>query len=165
MGFGPRKRIALFDTLLEEHPTEEIVAVLAHEIGHYKRGHLRRGLLLGTLQIGLWFLLLSVALGTPWIPRAFGFESASVYAGLISFALLASPLDLVLSTVLRMLSRRHEYEADAFARSAGVGAPLCAGLKRLSAESLNNLTPHPVHTFLFATHPPLRERLAALRAD
>ncbi|HZP42749.1 MAG TPA: M48 family metallopeptidase [Candidatus Binatia bacterium] len=163
-GFGRRKRIALFDTLVRSLSTPELVAVVAHEVGHYKRRHVLVGMVLSILQTGAMLFLLSLVLDRPGLFAAFGVERPSVYAGLVLFALLVEPLGLVLSTALHALSRRHEFEADAFAvDTTGSGERLATALTRLSADSLSNLTPHPLYVFLHYSHPPLRDRLAALR--
>jgi STE24 endopeptidase len=164
-GFGKKKRVALFDTLVAKHPPEELVAVVAHEIGHYKRGHIVKGLVLGILQAGAIFWLLAVFLREPGLFAAFGVEQPSVHAGLVFFSLLWAPLELVLSLAMQAFSRKNEFEADAFARSTtGDGERLVSALKRLSADSLSNLTPHPLYVFLHHSHPPLIERVRALRA-
>jgi len=162
-GFGKRKRIALFDTLIEKHTTEELVAVVAHEIGHYKRRHILQGLVFGLAQAGLVFFVLSRVLSEPALFAAFGVTTPSVHAGLVFFALLWSPLELVLGLAQQALSRRNEFEADAFAReTTGRAEPLVRALERLSADSLSNLTPHPFYVALHHSHPPLPARVAAL---
>jgi len=163
-GFGKRKRIALFDTLIEKHTTEELVAVVAHEIGHYKRRHILQGMVFGLAQAGLVFFLLSRVLSEPTLFAAFGVATPSVHAGLVFFALLWSPLELALGLLQQALSRRNEFEADAFARATtGRAEPLVRALERLSADSLANLTPHPFYVALHHSHPPLPARVAALR--
>ena len=163
-GFGKRKRVALFDTLIARHTTEELVAVVAHEIGHFKRGHIVQGLVLGMLQAGVVFFLLSLALARGELFVAFGVATPSVHAGLVFFALLYTPLELVLGLLLQAFSRRNEFEADAFARTTtGRAEALVSALKRLSADSLSNLTPHPLYVALHHSHPTLVERVAALR--
>lgn len=163
-GFGQHKRVALFDTLIEKHPTDELVAVVAHEIGHYKRKHIVKGLALSVLQAGAVFFLLSIALTHRGLFEAFGVSEPSVWAGLVFFGLLYTPLDLVLSLLLQAFSRRNEFEADAYAReTTGQHEPLVHALKRLSADSLSNLTPHPLYVVLHHSHPPLLERIRALR--
>jgi STE24 endopeptidase len=164
-GFGKRKRIALFDTLVRSLSTPELVAVVAHEVGHYKRRHVLVGMVLAVVQTGVMFLLLSLVLDRPGLFTAFRVAEPSVYVGLVLFGLLVAPLDLVLSMALHVLSRRHEFEADAFAvETTGSGERLATALKRLSADSLSNLTPHPLYVFLPYSHPPLRDRIEALRA-
>jgi STE24 endopeptidase len=164
-GFGRRKRVALFDTLIARHPTEELVAIVAHEIGHQKRGHVLQGMLLAILQAGVVFLLMSLLLGRQGLYTAFFVEERSVHAGLVFFSLLYAPIDLVLSLFHQALSRRNEVQADAFAReTTGAPEPLVSALERLAAENLANLTPHPLYVKLHHSHPPLLERIRALRA-
>ena len=164
-GIGRQKRVALFDTLIEKHSTQELVAIVAHEIGHYKRGHIVKGLALSILQAGVVFYLLALVLERPGLYQAFHVAQPSVYAGLVFFSLLYAPLDLVLSFVLQAFSRRNEFEADAFARqTTGTPEPLVNALKRLSSDNLTNLTPHPFYVKLHHSHPPLLERIQALRA-
>jgi STE24 endopeptidase len=163
-GFGKRKRVALFDTLVAKHPVDELVAVVAHEIGHYKKGHVVKGLVLSIAHAGVLFYLLSTFLEHAGLFAAFGVEQRSVHAGLVFFSLLYTPLELVLSLGLHAFLRRNEFEADAYARTT-TGAPerLVSALQRLSADSLTNLTPHPLYVALHHTHPPLVERVRALR--
>ena len=164
-GFGKRKRVALFDTLIEKHEPEELVAIVAHEIGHYKLKHILKGLLLSLLQLGVVFFLLSVFLKHSGLFEAFGVATPSVYAGLIFFSLLYAPIDLVLSFLMHAFSRKNEFEADRFAReTTGSGERLAVALKRLSADTLSNLTPHPFYVLLHYSHPPVLQRIRALRA-
>ena len=163
-GIGKRKRVALFDTLIANHPTEELVAVVAHEIGHYKLGHIRKGLVLAVLQSGVVFYLLSLFLGNAGLFHAFGVEQPSVHAGLVFFSLLYTPLAFVLSLGMQAFSRRNEFQADAFARATtGDAERLVRALERIAADSLSNLTPHPLYVVLHHSHPPLAERVSALR--
>jgi STE24 endopeptidase len=162
-GLGRRRRIALFDTLVERHPVSELVAVLAHEVGHYKRGHIPKMLAFAVLQFGVLFYLLSVVLVSPALHRAFYVEQPTVAAGLVFFGLLYTPVELVLSVALNALSRRHEYQADRFAaETTGDGASLQGALKRLAIENLSNLTPHPMVVALEGSHPPVVRRIRAL---
>jgi STE24 endopeptidase len=163
-GFGSRKRIALFDTLVETLQQDELVAVLAHEIGHYKRGHVWKGTVAAIAQMGVYFVLLSVLLRRPGLFEALG-VAPSAHAGIIGFALVFSPVALVLSLLAHAWSRRHEREADAFAaRTTGHGERLASALKRLSADSLSTLTPHPLYVALHYAHPPVVERIRSLSA-
>src|SRR5688572_18015798 len=164
-GFGKKKRVALFDTLIARHSTGELVAVVAHEIGHYKKGHILQGLVLAILQAGVLFWLLSFFLTQPGLFAAFGVAVPSVHAGLVFFLLLYTPLELLLSLGMQAFSRKNEYEADAYAReTTGEPERLVSALQRLSADNLANLTPHPLYVALHHSHPPLVERVRALRA-
>ena len=163
-GFGRTKRIGLYDTLIEKHTVKELVAILAHEVGHYAKGHITKGLVLGILHNGLVFFLLSVVLDHRGLFDAFKMQHMSIYAGLVFFALLYSPVELMLSLFLNVMSRKHELEADRFAaETTGTPAALISALKKLSADNLSNLTPHPFYVFLNHSHPPLCQRVAALR--
>jgi STE24 endopeptidase len=162
-GFGKRKRIVLFDTLIEKHTAEELVAVLAHEVGHYKKKHIRTGVVLSILHSGLLFFLLSVVMGSVTLHEAFFVSAPTVYTGIVFFGLLYTPVEFVLSLLLDILSRRHEYQADRFASKAvGSPTPLVSALKKLSRDNLSNLTPHPVYVFLNYSHPPVLQRIRAL---
>jgi STE24 endopeptidase len=163
-GFGRNKRIALFDTLIAEHTTVELVAILAHEVGHFKKRHVLIATLLLYLQQGVMLYLFSVILTQPAASVAFGLAIPSVYSGLVIFALLYSPVSSVLGLGLLAMSRRHEYQADAFAAKA-VGGPaaLSAALKKLAVTNLSQLDPHPFYVLLNYTHPPLVSRLRALK--
>src|SRR5581483_1437349 len=163
-GFGRHKRIALFDTLLGTLDGDEVVAVVAHEVGHYKRHHVVTGLALGVVQMGVVFFLLSVFLTDRRLFDAFYMDAPSVYAGLVFFGLLFSPIEAVLSVALHALSRRHEVEADRFAvETIGSGERLASALVRLSADALANLTPHWLYVVLHYSHPPVVTRIRALR--
>ncbi len=162
-GLGQRKRIALFDTLVERHGEDEIVAVLAHEVGHSQLGHIRRGLVASILRNGLLFALMQAFITSPGLFAAFGMERMSVYAGLVFFLILYAPVSLLLSIASGALSRHHEREADGFAaRTTGMPGALARALKKLSADNLSNLTPHPLHVFLHYSHPPVLERVRRL---
>jgi STE24 endopeptidase len=162
-GFGSRKRIALFDTLIATLAPDEVLAVVAHEIGHYKRRHVQWGLALAILHTGVLLWVLSRVLRTPALFDAFGIAEPSAHAGLVVFGILLTPVELPLSLALNALSRRHEYEADRFAADAvGTGSDLARGLRRLSADTLANLTPHPWYVALHYSHPPVVERVRVL---
>jgi STE24 endopeptidase len=162
-GFGRNKRIALFDTLIKQHTTPEMIAVLAHEIGHHKKKHILQGTIIGILHSGLLLFLLSIFLSSPGLYDAFGMGQPSIYSGILFFGLLYTPIEMVLSIALQAVSRRNEYEADRFA-AATTKQPrsLIDALKKLAANNLSNLTPHPFYVFLNYSHPPLRERIRAL---
>ena len=162
-GFGKRKRIALFDTLIERQSTGELVAVLAHEVGHYKKRHVLVGTIVSAVETGLFLGLFSVFVHQAGLFTAFGVDSVGVWTGVIFFATLVQPLELVLSMAGAALSRRHERQADRFAvATTGRGDLLASGLKRLSKDNLGNLTPHPFYVFLNYSHPPTLERVKAL---
>jgi STE24 endopeptidase len=163
-GFGNNKRIALFDTLIKQHPVRELVAVLAHEIGHYKKKHILQGLLISWAESGAMFFLLGRILGRPYFFEAF-YLRPSVYAGLVIFGLLVAPLSFVLSLGFAALSRRHELEADRFcAETLPDPGALAAALRTLTVVNLAPLTPHPFFVKLHYSHPPVVERVAALEA-
>ena len=163
-GFGRNKRIALFDTLVAQHTVPEMVAVLAHEIGHYKKKHILKGTIVGILHAGVIFFLLSLFIGNPDLYQAFYVRQESVYAGLLFFGLLYTPLELVLSILMQMLSRKHEYQADHFAaETIDTPGSLIDALRKLSANNLSNLTPHPFYVLLNYSHPPLLQRIQAMQ--
>ncbi len=163
-GFGKHKRIALFDTLMERHPAREILAVLAHEIGHYKKHHILESLIIGIIHLGVVFYLLSLFLTAPPLFSAFYLDQPSVYAGLVFFGILYAPIELVLGLILQMRSRKNEYDADRYAvRTTGAPDALADALKTLSAHNLSNLTPHPFYVLLHYSHPPVLDRLRAIR--
>ena len=162
-GFGSHKRIALFDTLIEKHTVPELVAVLAHEIGHYKKKHILQGMLISILHTGFMFFLLSIFLHHQGLFDAFYMEQPSIYAGLIFFGMLYSPVELILSIFLQMLSRKNEYDADRFAaETIEVPQSMIDGLKKLARDNLSNLTPHPFYVFLHYSHPPMLERIRTI---
>ena len=164
-GFGRNKRIALYDTLVAQHTVPELVAVLAHEIGHYKKKHIIFGLLTSVLHFGLLFFLLSLFINSSGLYQAFFMEQPSVYTGIIFFGLLYTPVEVVLGIFMNMLSRKFEYQSDRFAATT-VSDPSSMedALRKLSAENLSNLTPHPFYVFLHYTHPPLLQRIRAVSA-
>lgn len=163
-GFGKNKRIALYDTLIENHTHDELVAVLAHEIGHYKKKHIIKGMITGVIQTGVTFFLLSVFLKAEGLFDAFHMEQMSVYAGLIFFGMLYAPIEMILSLFAQIVSRKHEFEADEFAASTIKNAEnMVSTLKKLSKDNLSNLTPHPFYVFLNYSHPPVLQRINAIR--
>ncbi len=164
-GIGKNKRIALFDTLVERHTTPELVAVLAHEIGHYRRGHIQKGMALGIGANGLMFFLLGLVMESRGLFDAFGVTETSIHLSLVFFGILVQPLSQVLGVLGNMGSRKWEYEADAFAAEAtGEPGALVSALKKLSKDNLSNLTPHPLMVFLNYSHPPVLRRIEALRS-
>jgi len=157
-GLGPKKRIVLYDTLIDDLETEEIVAVLAHEIGHYKKKHVFKGLALSLVQSALMIWLLWLAIGLPVLSQAIGAKETSFYMGLIAFGLLFSPISFITGIFSNILSRRYEYQADEFAKNHGLGKKLIDSLIKLSVKNLSNLTPHPVYVFFHYSHPTLLQR-------
>ncbi len=163
-GFGKNKRVALYDTLIENHTVPELVSVLAHEIGHYKKKHIVKGMVISILQTGVLFFLLSFFLSEKSLFDAFYMEQMSVYTGLIFFGMLYSPIEMILSIFMQMSSRKHEYEADEYAATTtGKPGDMISTLKKLSKDNLSNLTPHPFYVFLNYSHPPVLQRIKAIR--
>ncbi len=163
-GFGRNKRIALFDTMIEKHSVSELVAVLAHEIGHFKKKHILQGTIISILHTGVVLFLLSIFMGNPGLYEAFYMEQPSIYTGLLFFGLLYTPVELMLSIVFQVISRKNEYQADRFAAgTTDEPENLANALKKLSADHLSNLTPHPFYVFLNYSHPPLLKRVEALK--
>lgn len=163
-GYGRWRRIVLFDTLVAQLDPAELEAVLAHEIGHYKLGHIPRLLMMSAvLSLGM-FWLVGWVVNTPEVFTTFGFSEPNVAVAFLLLSLVGGVFAFWLAPLSNLLSRRHEYQADAFARAAVSGAdPMIAALHKLSRENLANLTPHPVYSFFYYSHPTLGERTAALR--
>ncbi len=161
-GFGSKKSIVLFDTLVNEHSVDELAAVLAHEIGHYKKKHVLKGLISGILQTGVLLFLLSLLLKSSLPALALGASTASFHISVIAFGILYSPVSMVLGIFFNSISRKHEYEADRFAVSLSQPGALQKALKQLSVKNLSNLTPHPWYVFIHYSHPALLQRLAAI---
>jgi STE24 endopeptidase len=164
-GIGGTKRVVLFDTLVKNHTTEELVAVLAHEIGHYKLRHIIQHIAAAILNIGVFLFLAQWLIGWPGLYQAFGVRQPSIYAGLALFLVLYGPLSRLLGIVRGAQSRRHEFDADRFAaESTGLAHALGDALKKLSRNNFGNLSPHPLHVVLYHSHPPVLERVRALEA-
>jgi len=161
-GLGPKKKIILYDTLIEELTTEEVVAVLAHEIGHYHKKHIYKGLALSLIQLFIMIFLLGKSLALPMFSQALGAQQMSFYMGLLAFALLYSPISFILDIFMNLFSRKHEYQADAYAASQGLGKSLVNALIKLSVSSLSNLQPHPLYLFFHYSHPTLLQRKQAI---
>jgi STE24 endopeptidase len=161
-GLGRQKRIVLYDTLIKDHSIEELVAVLAHEIGHYKKKHTLIGTVISILQTGLMLFILSRFLGSPYLSGALGSDVPSFHLGVVAFGILYTPLSIFLGLALNAFSRKHEFEADHFAATQYHGESLRDALIRLSVNNLSNLRPHPVYVFFYYSHPPLLERLNAI---
>lgn len=163
-GFGAKKRIVLYDTLINDMTTNELVAVLAHEIGHYKKHHVIWSLVLGILQTGVVLFIFSLFVGSPELSAALGVEKPSFHIGLIAFGILYSPISMITGLAMNIFSRKNEYEADAFAAKYFDGKELASALKKLSVKNLSNLRPHPVYVFFHYSHPTLLQRLNALKS-
>ncbi|WP_111445999.1 M48 family metallopeptidase [Breznakibacter xylanolyticus] len=161
-GLGSRKRIVLYDTLIRDLTESEIVAVLSHEVGHYKLKHTLWGMLAGIAQTGVLLFLLSLFVTTPELTKALGGEGVQFHIGLVAFGLLFSPISLVIGLMTNGLSRRNEYAADRFAANHADGQALVSALKKLSVNSLGNPTPHPAYVWFHYSHPPLLQRIKAL---
>ena len=161
-GFGPKKRIVLYDTLQKELSEEEIVAVLAHEIGHYKKKHVLLNLIFSVLITGLMLFLLSVVVNSPSLSQALGSKNASFHLGLIVFGILYSPLSLIIGLLTNYVSRKNEFAADRFVRENFKPEVLATALKKLSVKNLSNMMPHPAYVFFHYSHPPLLGRLEKL---
>jgi STE24 endopeptidase len=161
-GLGKRKKVVLFDTLIENHDEEELVAVLAHEVGHYKKKHVIQGFVLSVLQTGIMLFILSRFVSASVLSEAMGGSSNAIHLNLLAFGLLYSPLSMVIGILMNLFSRKNEFEADNYAANTYEASPLKEALIRLHAENLSNLTPHPWYVFFHYSHPPLLQRLAAL---
>jgi STE24 endopeptidase len=161
-GFGAKKRVVLYDTLIADLTTHELVAVLAHEIGHYKKKHVLLSLLLGILQTGIVLYLFSLFVGSGELSAALGVETPSFHIGLIAFGILYSPISMLTGLAMNIFSRKNEYQADAFAARYFNARDLASALKKLSVKNLSNLRPHPAYVFFHYSHPTLLQRLKAL---
>lgn len=159
-GFGPKKRIVLYDTLMDKMTTDEIVAVLAHEIGHYKHKHTIKNMFVSLPTTLLLFFLLGLILKSDDLAIALGGSVASFHLNVLAFGILYSPVSLILDLLTNQLSRKYEYQADNFAANHSFGNQLVSGLKKLSSTSLSNLTPHPLYVFFHYSHPTLYQRVS-----
>ena len=161
-GFGPKKTIVLFDTLLKEQTEDELVAILAHEIGHYKKKHVIWSMLISVIHMGILLYVAGLFINNKTLAEALGATEPSFYIGIIAFSFLYSPISTVLGIAMNMFSRKNEFEADKYAKDQYSAAPLVSALKKLSKNNLSNLNPHPKYVFVHYSHPPLKERIAAL---
>ncbi|MBT8394404.1 MAG: M48 family metallopeptidase [Flavobacteriaceae bacterium] len=164
-GFGREKRVTLFDTLINDLDEEEIVSVLAHEVGHYKKKHIIFNLISSILLTGLTLFILSIFISIPVLSEALGVAIPSFHVGLIAFGLLYSPISEITGLVMNYFSRKFEYQADNYAKSTFKAEPLINGLKKLTKNSLSNLTPHKAYVFLHYSHPTLLQRIKNLKCD
>lgn len=161
-GFGKKKKVVLYDTLIEQHTQEELVAVLAHEVGHFKKKHIILSMVTSILQVGLILFLLAQFIFSENLSLALGGSEWSVQLNLIAFTMLFSPISMIIGIGMNILSRKNEFEADAFARDTYAGKPLAEALKTLSVKTLSNINPDPAYVFVNYSHPPLLERLEKL---
>jgi STE24 endopeptidase len=164
-GYGRFRKIAFFDTLIEKLDNDQILAVLAHEMGHYKCRHILKQLCGSIIHTGVMFFFLSLIIGNKDLFQAFGMENTSIYASLVFFGFLFTPVNLFVSFIFNYLSRKHEYEADAYAANTTENTEhMISSLKVLCQENLSNLTPHPLNVLLHYSHPPVLERIKALKS-
>jgi len=161
-GIGRKKKIVLYDTLIANHTTEELVAVLAHEVGHFKKKHIIWGYILSVIQIVFTLFVLSLMIFNENVSLALGAQQFGIHLNLLAFGILFSPISAVTGIIMNLYSRKNEFEADAYARQTFDGGALSNALKRLSVDSLSNLYPHPWYVFFHYSHPPLLKRLEAL---
>ncbi len=162
-GLGKKKRIVLYDTLINDLSINEIVAVLAHEIGHYKLKHTLVSMILSIIQTGVIFYILSLFIGNENLSMALGADNYRFELSLIAFGMLFSPISTIIGLFMNVFSRKNEYQADNFAKSFGFGDSLISSLKKLSISSLTNLTPHPAYVFAYYSHPTLYQRILAIK--
>ncbi len=163
-GFGKEKRVTLYDTLIKDLDEDEIVAVLAHEVGHYKKRHIIFNLITSILLTGIMLFILSLFINNPDISLAIGVDRPSFHAALIGFGILYSPFSEITGLLMNHFSRKFEYQADDYAKNTFAALPLVTSLKKLSKNSLSNLTPHPAYVFMHYSHPPLIDRIRNLKA-
>ena len=163
-GFGKFRRIVLFDTLINKHTVDELVSILAHEMGHYKKKHILKSILISIITTGLMFFILSLFINNPGLFSAFKMQHTSIYASLFFFAFLYTPINMVISIFGNIYSRKYEYEADTYA-IATYEKPesMISALKKMTVDNLSNLTPHPLKVFLNYSHPPVLERIQTIR--
>lgn len=163
-GFGKYRRIVLFDTLIQKHSTQELVSVLAHEMGHFKCGHILKNIVIALINMGIMFFVMSFLIKNPLLFDAFSMENISVYAGLFFFSIIYSPVNVVVSVFTNVLSRKFEYEADAYSvKTYKNPQAMIEALKQLSVHNLSNLTPHKLKVFFEYSHPPVLRRIQAIK--
>lgn len=161
-GIGKKKKIVLYDTLINNHTTSELVAVLAHEVGHFKKKHIVSGFVLSIIQTGVMLFIMSLMIFSPALSRALGADQIGIHLNLLAFGILYAPISKITGILLNLISRKNEYEADAFATFSFDGSALQLALKKLSVNNLSNLLPHPWYVFFHYSHPPLLKRLKAI---
>jgi len=162
-GIGKKKKIVLYDTLIENHSTDELVAVLAHEVGHFKKKHIIWSYVISVAQIFFMLFVLSQMIYNSNLSLALGGNQQAIHLNLLAFGILFSPISGITGLGMSMLSRKNEFEADAYAKEKFSGTSLSTALKKLSVDSLSNLFPHPAYVFFHYSHPPLLLRLKALK--
>ena len=162
-GFGKKKKVVLYDTLIENHTTEELVAVFAHEVGHYKKKHIIQSLISSVLQTGVMLFIMSLLIFSEKLSLALGADSLQLHVNLIAFAMLYTPISFVTGIISNVVSRKNEFEADHYAIETTNNVDLPLALKKLSVDNLSNLQPHPTYVFFHYSHPPLLTRLAAMQ--
>lgn len=162
-GIGYKKNIVLYDNLVKEMSIEEITAVLAHEVGHYKKKHVLQSMVISVIQIGIMFFLFGWLASKPVMAEVLGAKENNFHLSLVTFALLYAPVSLVTGLLMNVFSRKNEYEADAYAKETYSADPLVSSLKKLSVNHLSNLQPHPAYVFLHYSHPTLLQRVRAMR--
>ena len=161
-GLGKKKAIVLYDSLMADNTVEELTAILAHEVGHYKKNHIKLSMLLGVLQTGVLFFVFGLLSKSEALPGAFGVAENSFHISLIGFSLLYAPISMMIGILMNIYSRKNEFEADAYAKETYAAEPLQSALRKLSVNHLSNLTPNPSYVFVHYSHPPLVQRLEAL---
>ena len=162
-GMGKNKRIALFDTLVEQMDDDEIVAVIAHEVGHYKLKHIHTGIFLSAIQSGIMFFVLSIFMMNSDLFAVFKMDHLSIYASFVFFSILYTPISMIMGFIFSFISRKNEFAADAYsAKTAKLPNSLISGLKKMSKENLSNLTPHWLNVMLNYSHPPVLDRIKVL---
>lgn len=163
-GFGKFRRIVLFDTLIQKHTVPELVSILAHEMGHYKKGHIRKFMIVSFINTFLMFFILSFFIGNQYLFEAFSMQNISVYAALVFFGFLYTPISMILSIVQNIISRKYEYEADKYSVTTYKNPQaMIEALKKLSVDNLSNLTPHKFKVFIEYSHPPVLDRIKAIK--
>ena len=164
-GIGSQKKVVLYDTLINNHSIAELVAVLAHEVGHYKKKHIVQGFVASILQMGFMLFALSLFVFNPDMSKALGANQLAIHTNLIAFGLLFAPVSMLSGLIMNLVSRKNEFEADAFAAETFSGKELATAIKKLSVDNLSNLTPHPLYVFFHYSHPPMLQRLKAMNQN
>lgn len=163
-GLGKKKKVVLFDTLVEKHSTQELTAVFAHEVGHYKKKHILFSTIFSIGLMGFMLFIFSRMAYNAELSWAMGGQTSALHLNLLAFGILYSPISTILGIIGNVISRKNEYEADAYAKETYSATPLITGLKKMSSDHLSNLTPHPAFVFVHYSHPPLKERVKALES-